>query len=173
MVKLTRAVLVKLTAQTMFVARVKRASSKLDADRVKPVGSKTGADRVKRACWKTGAGRVKRAARRMFVAPVNRVARGMFLLPGGLIGQVSGSPSAPPKGAGLMQDALNWALWGGLILSALAAAGGAGTIGVSRISGQANHSNTGKQVLMGGLFGAAGVGLAIPVVNMLFAAAGR
>ena len=72
-----------------------------------------------------------------------------------------------------MQDALNWALWGGLILSALAAAGGAGTIGVSRISGQVNHSNTGKQVLMGGLFGAAGVGLAIPVVNMLFAAAGK
>jgi hypothetical protein len=173
MVKLTPAVLVTLTAQTMFVARVKRASSKLFADRVKPVGLKTGAARVKRAGWKTGADRVKRAACRMLVAPVNRVARGMFLLPAGLIGQVSGSPSAPPKGAGLMQDALNWALWGGLILSALAAAGGAGTIGVSRISGQANHSNTGKQVLMGGLFGAAGVGLAIPVVNMLFAAAGR
>ena len=197
MVKLMLAVLVTLTAQTLFVARVKRASWKLDADRVKPTGSKTGtdrvkradrktatdrvkradrktgADRVKRAGWRTGVGRVKRAARRMFVAPVNRVARGMFLLPAGLIGQVSGSPSAPPKGAGLMQDALNWALWGGLILSALAAAGGAGTIGVSRISGQANHSNTGKQVLMGGLFGAAGVGLAIPVVNMLFDAAGR
>jgi len=162
MVKLMLAVLVTLTAQTLFVACVKRA------------GWKTGAACVKRAGWKSGADRVKRAARRMFVvAPVDRVARGMFLLPAGLIGQVSGSPSAPPKGAGLMQDALNWALWGGLILSALAAAGGAGTIGVSRISGQANHSNTGKQVLMGGLFGAAGVGLAIPVVNMLFAAAGR
>ena len=185
MVKLMLAVLVTLTAQTMFVARVQRASWKLFADRVKRAGSKPGTDRVKRAGWKTGAAcvkragwksgadRVKRAACRMFVAPVNRVARGMFLVPAGLIGQVSGSPSAPPKGAGLMQDALNWALWGGLILSALAAAGGAGTIGVSRISGQANHSNTGKQVLMGGLFGAAGVGLAIPVVNMLFAAAGR
>jgi len=161
MLKLMLAVLVKLTAQTMFAARVKRASWKLDADR------------VKRAGWKTGADCVKRAARGMFVRPVDRVARGMFLLPAGLIGQVSGSPAAPPKGAALMQDALNWALWGGLILSALAAAGGAGTIGVSRISGQVNHSNTGKQVLMGGLFGAAGVGLAIPVVNMLFTAAGR
>jgi len=89
----------------------------------------------------------------------------------GLIGQVSGSPVAPPSGAKLMQDALNWALWVGLILSGLAAAGGAGAIGVSRVSGQMNHSNTGKQVLMGGLIGAAGVGVAIPAVNMLFAAA--
>ena len=117
--------------------------------------------------------RVKRAARKLVVVPVHGAARGMFLVPAGLLGQVSGSPAAPPKGAGLMQDALNWALWGGLILCAVAAAGGAGTIGVSRISGQVNHSNTGKQVLMGGLFGAAGVGLAIPVVNMLFAAAGK
>ena len=149
MVKLMLAVLVTLTAQTLFVAYVRRAG------------------------WKTVADRLRGAVRRIFVAPVNRVARGMFLVPAGLFGQVSGSPSAPPQGAGLMQDALNWALWGGLILSALAAAGGAGTIGVSRVLGQANHSNTGKQVLMGGLFGAAGVGLAIPVVNMLFAAAGR
>jgi len=89
-----------------------------------------------------------------------------------LVAEVTGSPAAPPKGAKLMQDGLNWVLWGALILCAIAAAGGAGTVGVSRISGQVNHSNTGKQVLMGGLFGAAGVGLAIPVVNMLFATAG-
>ena len=117
--------------------------------------------------------RVKRAARKLVLAPMSATARGMFLVPAGLLGQVSGSPAPPPKGAALMQDALNWALWGGLILCAVAAAGGAGTIGVSRISGQVNHSNTGKQVLMGGLFGAAGVGLAIPVVNMLFSAAGK
>ncbi len=91
---------------------------------------------------------------------------------GFLVAEVSGSPTAPPKGAKLMQDGLNWVLWGALILCAIAAAGGAGTIGVSRISGQVNHTNTGKQVLMGGLFGAAGVGLAIPIVNMLFATAG-
>ncbi len=89
----------------------------------------------------------------------------------GLFGQVSGSPASPPAGAKLMQDALNWALWVGLILSGLAAAGGAGAIGVSRMGGQVNHSNIGKQVLMGGLIGAAGVGVAIPAVNMLFAAA--
>ncbi len=91
---------------------------------------------------------------------------------GSLVAEVTGSPAAPPKGARLMQDGLNWVLWGALILCAIAAAGGAGTVGVSRISGQVNHSNTGKQVLMGGLFGAAGVGLAIPIVNMLFTTAG-
>ena len=128
---------------------------------------------AKRAAARMVCTRVKRSACKLVVAPVNGTARGMFLVPVGLLGQVSGSPAAPPKGAGLMQDALNWVLWGGLILCAVAAAGGAGTIGVSRISGQVNHSNTGKQVLMGGLFGAAGVGLAIPVVNMLFAAAGK
>lgn len=197
MFKLMLAALVTLTAQTMLVTRLKRASWKLDADGVKRAGWTTGTDRVRRTArktgtdcvkrtdrttdadcvrrtgWRMGVDRVKRATQRMFVVPVDRVARGMFLLPAGLIGQVSGSPSAPPSGAGLMQDALNWAMWAGLILSALAAAGGAGTIGVSRISGQVNHSNTGKQVLMGGLFGAAGVGLAIPVVNMLFSAAGK
>ena len=131
------------------------------------------ADRTKRGAWRTLAARVKRTARTLVLARVHGMARGMFVVPAGLLAQVSGSPAAPPKGAALMQDALNWVLWGGLILCAVAAAGGAGTIGVSRISGQVNHSNTGKQVLMGGLFGAAGVGLAIPVVNMLFDAAGR
>lgn len=139
---------------------------------VKHATQSTLAGRAKRSGWRTVAARVQRAVRKVLV-PVHGTARGMFLVPAGLVGQVSGSPAAPPKGAGLMQDALNWALWGGLILCAVAAAGGAGTIGVSRISGQVNHSNTGKQVLMGGLFGAAGVGLAIPVVNMLFAAAGK
>jgi len=102
---------------------------------------------------------------------VNVLAQGVVWA-GSLVAQVAGSPAAPPKGARLMQDGLNWVMWGALILCAIAAAGGAGTIGVSRISGQVNHSNTGKQVLMGGLFGAAGVGLAIPIVNMLFSTAG-
>ena len=102
---------------------------------------------------------------------VNAVAS-VVVLGGSLVAEVTGSPVAPPKGAALMQDGLNWVLWGALILCAIAVAGGAGTVGVSRISGQVNHSNTGKQVLMGGLFGAAGVGLAIPLVNMLFTTAG-
>ena len=131
------------------------------------------AERSQRGRWRPVAARVKRVARRLVLAPVNGTARAMFLVPAGLLGQVSGSPAAPPSGAGLMQDALNWTLWGGLILCAIAAIGGAGTIGVSRITGQVNHTNTGKQVLTGGLFGAAGVGVAIPLVNMLFAAAGR
>lgn len=136
--------------------------------------AQTGAvERAQRGGWRMLAARVKRLARKMVLAPATGAARGLLVLPVGLLGQVSGAPSAPPKGAGLMQDALNWVLWFALTSCALAAAGGAGTIGVSRISGQVNHSNTGKQVLMGGLFGAAGVGLAIPLVNMLFAAAGR
>jgi hypothetical protein len=149
MIKLMAAVLAKHAAQT------------------------TSAVGASRGGWRMVCARVRRTARRIVLVPVIGKGRGMLFVPAGLLGQVSGSPAAPPKGAALMQDALNWALWGGLILSALAAAGGAGTIGVSRISGQVNHSNTGKQVLMGGLFGAAGVGLAIPVVNMLFAAAGK
>ncbi len=91
---------------------------------------------------------------------------------GSLVAEVTGSPTAPPKGARLMQDGLNWVLWGSLILCAIAAIGGAGTVGVSRVSGQVTHGNTGKQLLLGGLFGAAGVGLAIPLVNLLFSTAG-
>ena len=125
---------------------------------------------VKRPRRSSFMARLRKAARRLAV-PAHGVSRAMFLLPVGLLGQVSGSPTAPPSGAKLMQDALNWALWVGLILSGLAAAGGAGAIGVSRVSGQMNHTNTGKQVLMGGLIGAAGVGIAIPAVNMLFTAA--
>ena len=89
-----------------------------------------------------------------------------------LVAEVTGSPTAPPRGARFMQDILNWVLWVGLILCAMAAAGGAGMIGLSRMGGQVNHSNTGKQVMLGGLAGAVGVGLAIPVVNMLVTAAG-
>jgi len=85
-----------------------------------------------------------------------------------LVAEVTASPTAPPRGARFMQDILNWVMWGGLILCAVAAAGGAGVIGVSRMTSQVNHSNTGKQVMLGGLAGAVGVGLAIPVVNMLF-----
>ncbi len=64
--------------------------------------------------WRVLAARVKWAVRRLVLGRVTGAARGLLVLPVGLLGQVSGAPSAPPKGAGFMQDALNWVLWGAL-----------------------------------------------------------
>jgi hypothetical protein len=72
----------------------------------------------------------------------------------------------------MLQSFLNYTLWLGVILSAIGAIIGFGIIAVAHLGGSNPHANRGKIVALGGLAGAAGAGLAIPLVNLLFSTAG-
>ena len=86
---------------------------------------------------------------------------------------ISGTAGAPPGPVGTMlQNFLNYTLWLGVILSAIGAIIGFGIIAAAHLGGSNPHANRGKIVALGGLAGAAGAGLAIPLVNLLFSTAG-
>ena len=97
----------------------------------------------------------------------------MVMFIAAVLGDISGSAGAPPGPIGAMlQNFLNYTLWLGVILSAIGAIIGFGIIAVAHLGGSNPHANRGKVVALGGLAGAAGSGLAIPLVNLLFATAG-
>jgi len=105
------------------------------------------------------------AALRALPVPVGRT----YTRAVGVLHQVTAEPAAPTGGgANLLQTGLNWTLWTGLILSAIAAVIGFGLMGLASLNGGYGHANHGKKAALSGLAGAGGCGIAIPFINLLF-----
>ena len=92
-------------------------------------------------------------------------------VPGVAVAQVSGAPtSAGLPGAALASSVINWLMW-----LALMASLGAILIGAAKWRGGLSHGNTrsaeeGHNLVLGGVIGALLAGLAVTLVNTLFAA---